>query len=85
MGCNCKKTAENASKYTDDEPIEVLTGIKKTAMIISKAIIAILIFLILIVVCPFIILYCMICLVIGKPLKFKLFLKKKEQSNGKRE
>lgn len=84
MGCNCKKTAENASKYTDDETFEVVKGIKKVTMVLGKIIIAILLFLILIVTCPFIIVYCMICLIVGKPMKLGLFIRKNKQTDGTR-
>lgn len=76
MGCNCKKVAENAAKYTDDEVFD--NGLlKKFIMMVGKIIIVVLIFLLLIVLCPVIIIYCMICLVIGKQIKFKIFKTKK--------
>ena len=82
MGCNCKKKAKNASKYTDEETLEELKGVKKFKMFISKVIIAVLIFLILIVLCPIIIVYCMICLITGKKIKLTSLIKKNKHING---
>lgn len=82
MGCKCKDKAKNASKYTDDETLEELKGLKKVKMFIGKVIIAVLIFLILIVLCPIIIVYCMICLITGKQIKLTSLIKKNKHING---
>ncbi len=78
MGCNCKKTAENASKYTDDETVIPLNGFNKVLSFIGKFIIGIFIFLLIIVVFPFIIIYVAVCIIMGKHIRLNLYKKKKD-------
>lgn len=76
MGCNCKKTAEKAQKYTDEETIREVHGAEKTAMFISKFFIVILLFVILIIAAPILIIYSIFAVVTGRSINLgKLFKK----------
>lgn len=77
MGCNCKKTAENASRYTDEETVTQIKGFRKILSFVGKLIIGIFIFLLIIVVFPFIIIYVIICIIMGRPIRLKLYKKRK--------
>ena len=80
MGCNCKKTAEKARKYTDDETIREVHGTEKVAMFISKFFIVILLFVILIIAAPVLIIYSVFAVVTGRSINIGKLLKK----HGKR-
>lgn len=80
MGCNCKKTAEKARKYTDDETIREVRGAERMAMFISKFFIVILLFVILIIAAPVLIIYSVFAVVTGRSINIGKLLKK----HGKR-
>jgi ABC-type bacteriocin/lantibiotic exporter with double-glycine peptidase domain len=74
MGCNCKKTAEKASKYTDEETVREVHGTEKAAMFISKIFIVILLFVILIIAVPLIMVYFIFVIFTGRSINIgKLF------------
>lgn len=76
MGCNCKKTAEKAQKYTDEETIREVHGVEKVAMFISKFFIVILLLVILIIAVPVIIPYSIFAVITGRSINIgKLFKK----------
>lgn len=80
MGCNCKKTAEKAQKYTDEETIREVHGTEKAAMFISKIFIVILLFVILIIAAPFLIVYAIFAAITGRSINIGKLLRK----HGKR-
>lgn len=80
MGCNCKKTAENARKYTDEETLREVHGAEKAAMVVTKIFTVILLFVILIIAVPVIIFYSIFAVVTGKNINIGKLLKK----HGKR-
>lgn len=76
MGCNCKKTAEKAQKYTDEETIREVHGAEKAAMVISKFFIVFLLLIILIIAVPVIIPYSIFAVITGRSINIgKLFKK----------
>ncbi len=81
MGCNCKKTAEKAQKYTDEETIREVHGAERAAMFISKFFIVILLLVILIIAVPILIVYSVFAAVTGRSINIGKLLRK----HGKRE
>lgn len=72
MGCNCKKTAKAAAKYTDEETIHKLSGFNKLLFIVRKIVTIVLVVLIFIIVIPFGIINGIIRIITGRSLKINV-------------
>lgn len=72
MGCNCKKTAHNVAKYTNDNTIDELTGARKIAFGIRKIVTIVLVILVFIFATPFVIMYGIIRIIRGKSLRINV-------------
>lgn len=73
MACNCKKTAENAGKYSDDgTALEVVKGLKRIPIFLLRVITTILAVSLIIVILPFFLLWIMFHMIIGKEVKINL-------------
>lgn len=74
MGCNCKNTSEKARKYSDDgKPVlKHLGWIGSVFVIITRVIITILTFGVIIIIIPFFLLYMAFCMVTGKGININL-------------
>lgn len=73
MGCNCKKTAANAGKYSDDgSGVEIVRGLKKIPVFLLRALLVILASGLIIVILPFFLLWIMFRMIIGKEIKVNL-------------
>lgn len=70
--CNCKKTAKKVQKYTDDETIIKLKGIRKVLNMVKILIIFVLVFLLFIVSAPFVCMYLIIQHIRGLELKLNV-------------
>lgn len=55
MGCNCKKTANAAKKYTNEDTVDNLTGVKKLLFFIKKILTVVLVIIVFIIGTPFLI------------------------------
>lgn len=82
MGCNCKKQAEKAQKYTDEETTEELHGVRRAAEFLSKFFIVISLTALLIICTPFMACYAVYCVVTGHGINIRKFLKR---INGKKQ
>lgn len=71
-GCKCKETAQNARKYSTEETMVQLKGIKKIIWLIKKLIIIVLVLNLFIIITPFIILIGIIQILKGKKLRINL-------------
>lgn len=73
MGCNCKKTAENAGKYSDDGiGVEVVKGLGRIPIFLLRALLTILAVSLIIVILPFFLLWITFRMIIGKDVKINL-------------
>lgn len=72
MGCNCKKTAESAKKYTDEETIVELHGIEKVKFFLRKIIIVVLSIIVFIIGIPLLIIKLIIDKSKGKKIRINL-------------
>ena len=80
MGCNCKKKFKKMEKYSDDynanEERDVPSGVSKILFHISRVVlqlfVGILALLVFIVAGPIMIIYVIICLIIGKQPSFRI-------------
>lgn len=73
MGCNCKKTAENAGKYSDDgSGVEVIKGLGRIPIFLLRALLTILAVSLIIVILPFFLLWITFRMIIGKDVKINL-------------
>lgn len=73
MGCNCKKTAVNAGKYSDDgSGVEIVRGLKKIPVFLLRALLVILASGLIIVILPFFLLWIMFRMIIGKEIRVNL-------------
>lgn len=74
MACNCKKTAEKAGKYSDNQEkgVEEINGSQRLVVILMRIILTILATGVIIVILPFMILYILICMIVGKEIRFNL-------------
>ena len=82
MGCKCKETAKAAQKYSDEETMDTKIDVAK---IIEKVISGIFIFLLLIVVMPFIVVYDIISFVFKQTVNIKWIKKIIGKNNVTRE
>lgn len=82
MGCKCKEAAQAAQKYSDEETMNTKVDI---ARIIDKVMSGIFIFLLLIVVMPFIVVYVIISFVFGQTVNIKWIKKIINNKNVTRE
>lgn len=82
MGCKCKETAKAAQKYSDEETMDTKIDVAK---IIEKVISGIFIFLLLIVVMPFIVVYVIISFVFKQTVNIKWIKKIIGKNNVTRE
>ena len=71
-GCNCKKTAERVSKYTDEETVENLKGVKKIRFKIRYLITIVLVMLVFIIMIPFGIIYGIVHILKGEKIKINI-------------
>lgn len=73
MGCNCKKTAENAGKYSDDgNGLEIVRGFGKIPVFLLRIILTILAVSLIIVILPFFLLWITFRMIMGKDVKINL-------------
>jgi hypothetical protein len=82
MGCKCKEAAQAAQKYSDEETMNTKVDI---ARIIDKVMTGIFIFLLLIVVMPFIVVYVIISFVFKQTVNIKWIKKIINNKNVTRE
>ncbi len=82
MGCKCKEAAQAAQKYSDEETMNTKVDI---ARIIDKVMTGIFIFLLLIVVMPFIVVYIIISFVFKQTVNIKWIKKIINNKNVTRE
>lgn len=82
MGCKCKEAAQAAQKYSDEETMNTKVDI---ARIIEKVMTGIFIFLLLIVVMPFIVVYVIISFVFKQTVNIKWIKKIINNKNVTRE
>lgn len=82
MGCKCKEAAQAAQKYSDEETMNSKVDI---ARIIDKVMTGIFIFLLLIVVMPFIVVYVIISFVFKQTVNIKWIKKIINNKNVTRE
>lgn len=80
MGCNCKKVAKNAQKYTDEETLEEPRGVKKASNFLTKFFVVILLIVVLIICMPFIVAYALYCVLTGNSVNISKILRR---HNGK--
>lgn len=71
-GCNCKKTAKKFQKYTDEETVENLKGVKKIRFKIRYLITIVLVMLVFIIMIPFGIIYGIVHILKGKKIKINI-------------
>lgn len=83
MGCKCHNDSKKISKYTDgnEQPLEPLRGLRKVGVVAVRIVIGILLFAIIIAVAPFIVIYLIINLLLGR--ETKINLKKLFRLNGR--
>lgn len=72
MGCNCKKTAKAAKKYTDEETVDILTGVRKLLYFIRKILTVVLVIIVFIIATPFLVLAGIRNMVFGQNLKINI-------------
>lgn len=72
MGCNCKKTAKKIQKYTDEETVENLKGVKKIRFKIRYLITIVLVMLVFIIMIPFGIIYGIVHILKGEKIKINI-------------
>lgn len=82
MGCKCKEAAQAAQKYSDEETMNTKVDI---ARIIEKVMTGFFIFLLLIVVMPFIVVYVIISFVFKQTVNIKWIKKIINNKNVTRE
>lgn len=74
MGCNCKKTAEKAGKYSNDgsSGLEMVHGIESVFMFLLRVIVSILAISLIIIIFPFIIVWVIVGSITGKGIRINL-------------
>ena len=73
MACNCKKTAENAGKYSDDgQATELVKGLNKIPVLLLRTLLTILAVSLIIVILPFFLIFVTFRMILGKEVKINL-------------
>ena len=73
MACNCKKTAENAAKYSDDgKTVDISQGISKISVFILRLLTVVLAAGLIIVILPFFLAYVLFCMIIGREIRLDM-------------
>lgn len=72
MGCNCKQTAKKVQKYTDEETVENLKGVKKIRFKLRYLITIVLVMLVFIIMIPFGIIYGIVHILKGEKIKINI-------------
>ena len=72
MGCNCKKANKINNIYGDSEEFGIKKVVDRVSFLLSRLVIFILVFVIMAAVMPIILVYAMVCLVVGKKITLKI-------------
>lgn len=72
MGCNCKKANKISDKYNDSEELGIKKVVGRVSFLLSRLVIFILVFAIMAAAMPIILVYAMVCLVVGKKITLKI-------------
>lgn len=85
MGCNCKNSVKNASKYSDETTVEKFNG-RKIFVPVLNFFLFLFVGVVLIIILPFLLFYVFGSLAIGHKPSFKLpnFNKLTNSNNGRR-
>lgn len=85
MACNCKNSAKNASKYSDETTLEKFNG-RKIIVPVLNFFLFLFVGVVLIIILPFLLVYVFGSLAIGRRPSFKLqsFNKLTNRNNGRR-
>ena len=86
MACNCKETAKNAGKYSDDGiGLYVIEGVEKVLVFLLRILTVLLALSLIIVILPFFLVYIAFMMILGKKVKINLEKLIKRRHHAERE
>ena len=72
MGCNCKKANKISDNYSGSEELGIKKVMNRISFLLSRLVIFCLVFVIMAAAMPIILVYAMVCLVVGKKITLKI-------------